>query len=272
MKYPVLILLFFLPQSLFAIQKAKIVDDEVEVYSEQDFDSDVLDIVHQGETYSISNNTFGPFYKIKLKSGKVGYIVDYVLDIEGKGRLKPKDMDQLDAQNAMVIKDNPETAEAEAEEEEASLGRVYAGPSIQLINYHEETLGAGQVNDFLAVGYKSVSVLSWSALASFNAPKYYAAGTGGSASGGMLWLDLGYSNTMANFNKTEIRFAGSFFSHISILHVETPIRKYDLHDITLGLALEGAVLFKIKSHALDLGLKYYFDRSNYAGLSLSFLF
>lgn len=258
--------------SVFAAQKAKIAEPEAEVYSAQDFDSEILEVVKQGEVYSISNNQFGAFYKIKLKSGKVGYIVDYVLDIEGKGRLKPKDMDQVEAEtDSLAVKENPYLTENE--EEETSLGRVYGGPSLQLINFHEDAFGSEQVDDLVAVGYKSVSLLSWSVLAAVAPPGYYAAKTGGSAKGGKLWADLGYSNTLGYLGKrTEIRFAGSFFTQVSLLQIETPVRKYDLHDITLGLAIEGGLLFKVKGHAIDLALKYYFDKSSYAGLGLSFLF
>jgi hypothetical protein len=206
-----------------------------------------------------------------LKSGKVGYIVDYALDIEGKGKFKPKDLDEVEAGlDKQVVKENPYLAETE--DEESVMGRVYAGPSLALINFHEDAYGSGQVDDLLSVGYKSVSLLSWSAMLAPQPPRYYSELPGHSASGGKLWLDLGYSSTMGYFNRTELRFAGSLFSQISVLSVSTPLRKYDLHDITLGLAIEGAVLFKVGRHAIDVGLKYYFDKSNYAGLGLSYLF
>lgn len=252
------------------MQKAKITEDEIEVYSAQDFDSEVLDYVKKGETYSISNKTFGPFYKIKLKDGKIGYIVDYALDIEGKGRFKQKDMDEPETPENQIIKDNPYLAEND--DEETNLGRVYAGPAVQLINFHESVFGSEQVDDLVAVGYKSVSIFSWSALAAFAPPKYYAAKTLGSVHGGKLWADLGYSNTLAYYRRAEIRFAGSFFTQLSMIKVETPVRSYDLNDITLGLAVEGAVLVKLGKNALDISIKYYFDKSNYAGLGLAFLF
>lgn len=271
MKHLLALLLFLFSISALAVQKARIAEPEVEVYSAQDFDSDILDYVKQGETYLISNKVYGAFYKIKLKNGKVGYIVDYALDIEGKGPFKPKELDEPEEDvNKQSVKENPYLEESD--DEESSLGRVYGGPSIAVINFQENALGSGQVDDLVAVGYKSVSLFSWSAMLAPMAPRYYSSLPGHSATGGKLWADIGYSSTLAYFNRSEIRFAGSFFTQISILQVETPLRKYDLHDITLGLALEGAVLLKVGRHAIDVALKYYFDKTNYAGLSLSYFF
>ena len=64
----------------FAAQKAKIIGDFVEVYVASDFDSEQIDEVYKGETYQVSDKNYGPFYRIKLKNGKIGYIVDYELN------------------------------------------------------------------------------------------------------------------------------------------------------------------------------------------------
>ena len=83
----VFLFLFFASYFVYAQQKATIVSDDVDVYAEQDFDSEILETVHKNETYWISNKTFGPFYRIKLKSGKIGYIPDHELNILEKDLL-----------------------------------------------------------------------------------------------------------------------------------------------------------------------------------------
>lgn len=268
MKSLVAFILFFVSTWVFASQKAKIVSPDVEIYSKADFDSEVFATVSQGETYMVSDKNYGPFYRIKLKSGKVGYIVDYELDIEGKGPFVEKDLDEVLAAEAMKF-----AQETSEDEEEIQLfGRSGAGPTLQLINFNEETLGAGQTDNLLAVGYKNLSLTSWSLLGAFKAPKYYAEKTGGSASGFKLWGDFGFSNPVVNLGRSEIRFAGSLFGHFSFIQVETTLRKYDLHDISVGLALEFGWLYRFRKNAVDVAVKYYFDKSNYAGLGVSFLF
>ncbi len=259
-----------------AAQKAKIADNQAEVYELADFDSDVIGEVFEGESYFISNEPLGPFYKIKLKNGKIGFIVDYALEIEGKGRLQPQDLDNLsleeERKRLKKAREDGRLTEEEMEEEESIFGKTYAGPTLQLINYHENTLGSDQVADLIAIGYKSSSQITWSVLGSFTAPKYYAAITGGSAKGVNIWADVGYSSLVASLQPVEFRFGGSFFAHGSFIQLDTPARKYQLDDVTVGIALEGTARFKIKRSALEFAIKYYFDRSSYAGFGLSYLF
>lgn len=267
----VFILMMISPLAM-AVQKAKIFSEVVEIYSEPDFDAEVMDEVRAGETYFISDKTFGPFYRIKLKSGKIGYIVDYEVEIEGKGRVKAKDLDAILLENEKKIAgENPEEIFDPEEQEEAELfGAPRAGPSIQLINFHENTLGSDQVDNLLGIGYKSVSDKSWSVLGVFKAPKYYE--TAGAVSGFKLWTDIGFSSPIVMIGASEIRYAATLFAHASVITLTTPTRKYNLQDLTAGLALEVGWMFKIRSSAIDLAIKYYFDKTPYAGFGLSYLF
>lgn len=264
--------LLFSPCVSSAVQKAKIISSEVEIYTDSDFDSEILTTVHEGEVYLISDKTYGPFYKIKLKNGKIGYIVDYEVDIEGKGRIKEKDLDLLMLER-MSRDQKKMDKDIEEQTEEAQLfGVPYAGPTLQLINFHENTLGGDQVDDLVALGYKSISDMTWSVLGAFKIPKYYIEKTGGTAKGAKLWGDVGVSSQIINFKRSGIRFAGSLFAQVSIIQLETPSRKYDLHDVTVGIALETGWLFKINKKAVEFYLKYFFDKTNYAGFGFSFLF
>ncbi len=270
MKTLVALCIFFVMPLAFASQKAKILSPDVEIYADADFDSDIIAEVKQGDTYDISDKTYGAFYRIKLKSGKIGYIVDYELDIEGKGPFKERDLDELIYEDALKrAKENPQD---EDEEEVQLFGRLYGGPTLQSISYRENILGGEQSDNLYAIGYKNISLISWSILGAFAAPKYYAEKTGGSAKALNLWADFGFSNPMVVFQRSQIRFSGSFFSHFSFVQVDTLLRKYDMHEITLGLALELGWLYSFKKSAIDLAIKYYVDKSNYAGVGLSFLF
>lgn len=273
MKTLLLLTIFLTTQPLIAAQKAKVMGSEVEIYSDADFDSQVMTWVRKGETYQISNKTYGPFYRIKLKNGKVGYIVDYELDIEGKGPFKQKDLDEVMMQEALALaKKNPAATENDDDEETQLFGRLYSGPTLQLVNYHEDTLGGIQTDNLPAVGFKNVSLVAWSLLASFKAPAYYAEKRGGTAKGIKLWGDFGFSNPIGSFGRSELRFAATLFAHISVIQLDTPLRKYDLHDLSAGIAAEFGWLYQFKKSAVDFYMKYYFDKTNYAGLGLSYLF
>lgn len=273
-------LLFFLflhPSSpAWSAQKAQIVGPEVEIYGDADFDADVISVVKKGETYMISDKVQGPFYKIKLKSGQIGFIPDYEVDIAGKGRIQPKDFEEMlvgekirDSKNNKNSKREQMQAEEDPEDE---FERTYRGITLQLINYHEDTLGGLQVDDLTAVGYKSLGDISWEVIGAFKAPKYYTEKLNASVNGFKLWTDFGISNRIEISRYTTIRYGAAFFAHFSQIRVAAPTRAYDMQDISAGLILEGAVLFKIYRSAFDISLKYFFDRNSYGGFGVSLLF
>lgn len=254
---------------VFAAKKATVIGNEVEIYSEADFDSEIIDEVRAGETYPVSNKPVGAFYRIKLKSGKIGYIVDYELDIEGIGPLKPKEFDDVFMEDSG---DEQTKEQLENETDTDSLSKNYSGLLLQMINYQENVLGGVQADNLTTIGYKSVSYITWSLAGSFTPPKYYAAKTGGSVSGINWWADLGYSNTIGHINKSDLRFSGSVFLHSSNLRLVTAQKTYNIDDASVGVALEGSIFFKFKKLALDLSLKYYVDKVSYAALGMAVLF
>ena len=275
MKVIFVLLFIILSSSVFAAQKAQIVGEDFEVYVDADFDSDPIAEVREGEVYMVSDKNYGPFYRIKLKSGKVGYIVDYALNIQGKGQLKPKDLDELELIELKKEAGNSneeDIAAEEAQDDATLLGRNRGGPAFQFINYREDTMGADRVSDLIAWGYKSVGIFSWSAMGTWQVPKYYSDLPGYKAQGVLLWGDVGFSNTVGQFTNAEIRVGGAVMSRISLIKVTTPTRNYELQDMTLGADVELAVTFKNKKWSPDLYVKYYFDKSRYAAVGFAVLF
>lgn len=256
----------------WAAQSAKILGDVVEVYEKPSFDSDVVYEVYRDEVYKISNKTYGAFYRIQYKDNKQGYIVDYELDIEGKGRLKEKDLDEMELSEALRIKNLATPNASDNAEEQEVFGKYYSGPILQLVNYHEDTMGSEQIGELVAVGYKSIKTFSWSVVGTTQVPKYYTEPSGYSASGLKLWADIGVSSEVAQFPGAAIRFGGNVFTHFSAIQLETPAQKYDLQDMTAGVNLELAFLKKFSKFGLDFSVKYYFDKSRYAALGVAVLF
>ena len=268
----VLCLLLFAGSFVWAAQRAKILGELVEVYEQPSFDSDVIYEVYKDEVYKISDKTYGAFYRIQYKDKKLGYIVDYELDIDGKGRLKEKDLDEMELIEALQLK-NPTSLDPRTEiEEQEVFGKNYAGPVLQIVNYHEDSRGSEQIDELVAIGYKSLKTFSWSLVGTTKVPKYYTEAAGNSATGFKLWADVGVSSEVAQFPGAAIRFAGNVFTHFSSIQLQTPVQKYDLQDITAGVNLELAFLKKFSNFGLDFSIKYYFDKSRYAALGVSVLF
>jgi hypothetical protein len=278
MKFIIVVILLFQSSVLFAVQKAKIISPQVDVYSDADFDADVLESVKAGESYFISDKVYGPFFKIKLKSGKIGYIPDTEVSVDGKGRVVPSAEDADGDPFLQEIEDPPETnknkksAKKKKDEVDPEDEEEIHGVTFLMVNFHEDTLGSVQIDDLPAIGYKTLGEISWEVFASFKAPKYYSHNLNASVKGFNLWSDFGMSNDIP-FSKWVIaRYGGGLFGHISVLSVEAPNKTYDLQDVTVGAYLEGAFLTQIKKLKFDLAMKYFFDRQSYGALAFTVFF
>jgi hypothetical protein len=245
------------------------------VYSDADFDSDILETVKLGETYMISNKVYGPFFRIKLKSGKIGYIPDTEVDIEGKGRVVPaaKDKDEDETSDDPFLNDmeapfkkNKKSQRDADEEEDEDL----QGVTLQLVNYHEDTLGAVQIDDLPAIGYKSISdFAAWEVIASFKAPKYYSDQLNASVRAINVWGTFGISSEVPLLPSWSARYGGGLMGHASFVNITAPQKSYEMQDLTVGAYLEGSVLVRIAKLRYDLSIKYIFDKQSYGALGFT---
>lgn len=277
MKILFFMLLFALSYSISeAAQKAKIVSPSVDVYSDADFDSDIVETVKVGETYLISNKVYGPFFRIKLKSGKIGYIPDTEVDIEGKGRVVPRSenednedqsddpfLNDMDSPFKKKSKKNKDENDVEEDED-------LQGVTLQLINFHEDTLGSVQVDDLPAIGYKSINEFAaWEVLASFKAPKYYSDKLNASVRAINVWGTLGVSSEVPLLPSWSARYGGGIMGHASFVNISAPQKSYEMQDLTVGAYLEGSALVRIAKLRYDLSIKYIFDKQSYGALGFT---
>lgn len=262
----------------WSAQKAKILNPAVDVYSDADFDSDIVETVKGGETYLISNKVYGPFFRIKLKSGKIGYIPDTEVDIEGKGPVSPRsnenEVDESDDPFLQDMQFSPKNDKRKHkkmdEEEDQEEDENLHGVTLQLVNYHEDTLGAVQVDDLPAIGYKRLSdFAAWEIIASFKAPKYYKDKLDASVRAVNVWANFGLSNEAPLLPAWSARYGGGLMAHGSFVNVDAPQKSYDMQDLTVGAYLEGAFLLRVSSLRYDLSAKYIFDKQSYGALGFT---
>ena len=69
---------------LQAAQMAEVIIDGAMVYKQGDFGSPVLGYLRKGKKVKVSNKTYGPFYKVKLRQGVIGYISDIDVQVLSK--------------------------------------------------------------------------------------------------------------------------------------------------------------------------------------------
>ena len=274
-------MILFLSLSSFAIRTGSLSVTDADVYKASNFDSDILTNISQGENFAVSDRVFDGFYKVKLKSGIIGYIPDHEVAINGQVfEEKPYIDEELEQQrlakkkklkNSKAAPPKPDD-EKDEEKDDESFDANLKGLSVQIVNLHEDTLGSVQVDDLVAYGYKGLSDVSYEIFAAFKAPRYYSEKTFGSAKGFHVWGSYGINNLLPLSGSTALRYGASVMTHFSEIKVDTSIKSYDLQDLSAGLILEGGMLLRFKKAAVDFSIKYFFDRNNYASFGLSLLF
>lgn len=262
-------------------KRAQAVREEVEIFNAADFDSKVLTYINPGRYYYISNKKYGAFYRIKISDKVIGYISDSEIDIEGVGRLQQKPFID-DPEPVETTKKNRERM-IEEDEVEAEVGSVlkehYHGLIINLVNYHEKTMNGVQVADLYALGYRYIPFLSdfsssvaWDINASYGLPKYYTDQLAAEGQGFTVWGGAQVVNISVIGSSTTLRYGLGPFLKYSNYNIKTTVKNYSLQDLNFGVLLEGGFIFHTRWVSFDLGLRYYWERESYGGLSLGFLF
>lgn len=279
-----------------AQKKAQAASPVVEIYKAPSFDAEVIETIQPGQYYPISNQPRGPFYSIKLKNGKIGYVPDTELDIYGEGPFQARDFlgdeepqspqnkkSRANKKSSTKSPAKPPPDEDEENWQDADEKLSYHALTVQLINYHEDTLGGIQVADLWAFGYRRFPELSdfspsfsWDIFGTVQAPNYYKDKTGQSAKGFILWSGFQIINISAVNRATTVRYGAGPFAKFSQFEVQAKpsgiAKGYTLQDLTVGLNLEAGLIFHFDWFSLDAGLRYYWDKKPYGSIGLALLF
>ncbi|MES2801091.1 MAG: SH3 domain-containing protein [Bdellovibrionota bacterium] len=278
-----LIIIFcFFSQFAVAQNKAHVLNADTDVYGTPDFDGSIIGTVDPEESFLVSKKPYGAFYKVKFKDGTIGYIPDTDLNIAGVGTVKAQDFkgDDIDEKNAKRAQREDEDA-AENDTENPNIN--YKGVTFSIINFRENTMGAIQVSDLAAYGFRFQPMqgnfqtgLAYDLMVATKPPDYYADKTGAKTSGAVFWGSAGISNVSALNSNTSLRYgAGPFLRYSYFTIQDAPLRpqsKYNLQDLTAGLDFQFGVLLHSRYLTIDLGLRYFWDKEGYGGFGVGFLF
>ena len=257
-------------------RKAQAVRSDVEIYSTASFDAKIIHYIKPGDYYYISNKTFGPFYKIKISNKVLGYVADTELNIQGIGTVKEKPFIDDPEKNPEVFDDEEDQAE-----EESHFKSSYNGIILHLVNYHETTMNGSQVADLYGIGYRYIPFLSdfsasvaWDITAAYGVPAYYQDTLNAETKGLTIWSGAQIVNiAIVDTNKTLRYGIGAFLKYANYNVTSNAMNKtYSLQELTFGVLFEGGFIFHFNPVSLDLGLRYYWERESYGGLSLGLLF
>ena len=268
--FKVLLLTFLFPIFCWAqAQRATVVNDGALVYEEPDFDAPVVDTLKRGSFHSISKSTKGPFYKIRLKSGGVGWIAD--TDIR-KGEVKlAKTKAEKNAEKPVVEK-----------KRKPFFASRYRGPTIEYVNYTEDTLGAERSAGLMLFGvkfngydtvfdgdiYTEANIVFYS-----GAPAYYADYTRKNADGFIFMTNFIFQTVLPQ-SKSHMLFYGfgpmlKYSSFDLAVPNGTKTLNYKASDMAVGAVFDLGLAFRIGPVSLRVDGKYYWEQTKYYGASFN---
>lgn len=267
--FPLQIIIVFLcliPQITRAqtAQKATVVLDGALVYQDADFDAPVIATLKLGEVYDISRAKKGPFHKIRIKPGTVGWVAD--VDV------KPG-----------IIKIKPPEKEKKERRKKPFFAARYRGPTFDYINFTEDTLGeersAGML--FYGVKFNGFNTLmegeiytEGNILFHIGAPQYYSDYTKKGADGFIVMANFLFQTVLPQ-SKSMLFYYGFGpmfkYSHFSLeVPNGTQTLNYSADDMNLGVVFNVGLAFRLgESLSLRTDAKYYWERSRYYGLGLN---
>jgi hypothetical protein len=117
-------------------QKAMVINQGAMVYKEADFDAPVLGELKAGQVYDVSLTQKGPFYKIRVKPGVLGWIADTDIRLSKGGK--------LDLKKGAKAPEKTEEKKNFLEKKRARsfYASRYRGPTLAMLSYSENTMGA----------------------------------------------------------------------------------------------------------------------------------
>lgn len=244
-------------------QQATVVEDGALVYQNADFDSPIIATLKRGSVYNISKGVKGPFYKIRIKPGTVGWIAD--VDVKPGAQKVDKKKD-----------------EEKSTPKKTFLGTRYRGPVLDYINFTENTLGDGRADSLLFLGVKLNgfdTVIEGEIYTEANflfhigAPKYYSEVTKRGADGFIFLADFLIQN-MAPQGKNRLFFYGLGpvfkYSHFNLeLPNGAKTVSYAADDMSVGAVFNIGYAFRFWGVSLLMDAKYYWEKESYPGFGLN---
>lgn len=250
--------------------------EEAQVYSKPDFDSEVIDSLSAGSVWNISSKVYGPFYKIKIKSGAYGYISDVDIKPFKSGRKEASE--SVNAANSNTNKTNPTeeipSSSNSSKKVKSLIWSSYGGLNLYYVPYKEQTMGRSFTENTWFYGFKSVgpdrisedpSVTEFNILVSPKAPSYYRNATGYSTTGMIIYTDYIFNFALLSRKNVIIYYgAGPLlkYSHIETSLLDTGTQKkidYNLDDFSLGAALVLGTGVRLGLFSFRCELKYLWE-------------
>jgi hypothetical protein len=289
-------MVFYSGQSGAQSQKAMVINNGALVYVNPDFDSELLTELKAGAVYDISLKTKGPFYKIRVRPKITGWIADTDVKVGkfkggvpggksagGSGKVKsPGKANSKDAANEEAAKPSKFLVKKKRRPFDETRFR---GPTASYVAYTEDTMGAQRTQNMPFFGFKVEGPntlfsgdmrTSSEFLFHPGAPDFYEKATGTAANGWIFLTDFVFETALPQSASHMLTFGfGPMFKYT---HYEVTLQEaghplsYSLDDMAVGAVFDLGLGFRLGSYALRFNGKYYWEKTRYWALGLTFGF
>ncbi len=259
--------------------QAKTLQADVEVYEKPSFDSTVIATLSEGKVFDVSKTVKNSFYKIRIKTGVLGYVFD--------GDLQPLFSD------ASMPHERPSKKKKAAgggkKKRHSFEYTQFAGFQVQNIQFEEDTMGSKRREALSFFGAKisgpnlileGASPSEMNFIFHMGAPSYYESETRKPADGWIFIADF-LLQTYFPQTKNSLLFVGFGpmfrYSKFSTALLDSGTGKttdYSLEDIAIGGVFNLGAALRWNSLALRGDLQYFWEKQAYfgGGLSIQFAF
>lgn len=256
-------------------QQGTIQNDAALVYQDDDFDAPVIATLKKGSVYSISTGKKGPFYKIRVKPGSVGWIADSDIKPGVHKTATPKPEKEI---KPLFDPEKPE----KQDKKKAFFSQRYRAFTVDYIYFTEDTVG-GQQSEFMTFygakfyGFNTLFdgeiYTESNLLFAPTAPKYYEDITGRAASGFAFLVDFLFQTPVPR-GKDVMTFYGMGpmlkYSHFNLeVPTGTSTLNYAADDMSVGAVFNFGLGARINRVGLRFDAKYYWEKTQYYGFSAS---
>lgn len=249
-------------------QKGRVVRPRVPVYKGPDFSAPVIGYLKGGSQWMISTEIYGAFYKVRIRNR-----IAYVTDVDIRPLVDPKKAAQEQAKKK--------------EEERAARRRLtfdlanFWGIQYASLRYREQTMGLRPTDQLSFLGFNLTGAhividgysTAFNFLVSMGPPRYYQQATGQSADGFVMQTNFLFQyNTLHSRNTMTFFGFGPMYKYSKIgvtLDVNGQNLSYSLDDMSVGAIFNWGIAQRFGDFALRGELQYYWEKTQYYGLSIS---
>lgn len=285
-----------------AAQQAIVSIDGAMVYKGSTFDSPVIAYLKKGKQIRISDRAYGPFYRVQIRPGVIGYISDIDVQVLGKaGKSRSKRSDAEDEyEDDYGEEEGGDRWDEENEEDEDKprrsrfrdnkkpiFMRRFVGGFGGILNFKEEILDQKVSSNVKTVGAKITGpnllfegpyIFDINLFAALGVPSYYAELSTTSPSGFIAGLDANLIfpfHVPANEKWTMYFGAGPVVIYskfnISVTQQDGEDVALDLQDLKLGANLMAGFSYEIgKDYLLKVEPRFIFEKNSYLAFFASF--